>query len=340
MSELAKTTLELVSIPSVTGNEQAMLDYLKRWAVPRFGEHRLRSWRCGLAIVPDNHAGPLIAVVGHTDTVAPAPGQTTEIKDDRVYGCGASDMKAGLAVMMALLENYPLLGLFYDREEGDQSDNGLVPLLEKVPRPDLAIVLEPTSNVVQVGCVGSVQATVTFKGRRAHAARPWQGENAVYKAAPFLERLSRQQPRDVTVHGHVFKEVITLTTASTLDNPRNAVPGEFVLNVNQRFAPGRTAEEAVQELRQLLNHEAELHVRDTAPAGDVCLDHPLLKAWLDKTSLTVEPKQAWTDVAQLTARGIPAVNFGPGDPAQAHQPGEWCPLPALDRCRQLLEELM
>jgi succinyl-diaminopimelate desuccinylase len=301
----------------------------------------LRVSRHGNAIIactslkPDT---PTIGLFGHTDTVKAAGEQPLEIREDRVYGCGASDMKGGLAVMLALLSTHDperhvnLVAIFYDKEEGPVIDNGLEPLLvnDHIPKLDFAVCLEPTDNRIQMGCVGGLHAVLRFQGVRAHSARPWQGASAITQALPFLQRLSDQQPVPVQYGDLTFYEVITATTAQT-HNSRNVVPDRFDINVNYRFAPHQSLTSAKETLLALVGDAAEVTIVDEAPAGQVCLDDPTLTRWIARTSLTIEPKQAWTDVARLTARNIPAVNFGPGETAQAHQARESIPIPALRR---------
>ena len=177
--------------------------------------------------------------------------------------------------MMELLEHHlessvDLVGLFYDREEGPYADNGLEPLLEGLPTVDFAVVLEPTLNQIQAGCVGSIQARVHFQGKRAHSARPWQGRNAIYEALPFLQRLAQVQPRSVFSQGLEFFEVLSATQAFS-PGPSNAVPDRFTLNVNQRFAPGKPLPQAEQELRDWIGPGPEVEVLDGAPSGSVRL---------------------------------------------------------------------
>ncbi|CAN0452765.1 unnamed protein product, partial [Phaeothamnion confervicola] len=245
-------------------------------------------------------------------------------------------MKGGVAVMMRLLQSTRptwcnLIGIFYDREEGPFADNGLDLLLPMLPKIDQAVVLEPTCNQIQAGCVGSMHATLTFRGRRAHSARPWQGDNAYYKMIPALTFLQNFQRREVVVGGLPFYEVMSATQLSS-QNPANAVPECVALNVNYRFAPGRTKEQAWAEMESAFASCAELELREFAPAGEVSVDYPPLQAWISRSQLVLEAKQAWTDVARLTAAGIPAFNFGPGDPAQAHQADEFVSIAALENC--------
>lgn len=322
----------LVAIPSVTGQEQEIADRLEARLRASVPDYRLTRWRHGLLAVP-RQAEPRRLMVGHLDTVPPSPQQTRRRIEGRFYGCGSSDMKAGVAVMLALLESHPevpVAYLFYDQEEGPLANNGLTPLLDRLDRPGLpAIVLEPTHNEVQVGCVGSFHLRVDFAGVRCHAARPWQGRNALYETLPLLHYLSQRRPDEVVVEGQTFRQVITPTLMGT-HQLANAVPGEAWLQLNIRFAPGVEPEALITEVRQQAGPQATLTLLDVAPAGQVCHTHPSLAPWIARRGLQVTPKQAWTDVAQLTARGYPAVNFGPGEPSQAHQPDEWTPEAALE----------
>jgi succinyl-diaminopimelate desuccinylase len=338
---LAELTLELCRIPSETGSERRIADFVEAHCRPALPGGRIE--RIGNSVVATPAAGPkpggapTVALVGHLDTVRCAAEQRYEISNGRVYGCGASDMKAGVATMLILLEQWRELRgaspvwVFYDREEGPYAENGLEPVLESgvLPPIDLALVLEPTDRTLQLGCMGVLNAWLRVRGKRAHSARPWQGENALYRALPLLERLSGLDRREVRFGELSFYEVITATQAAT-HNSQNVVPDVFELNLNCRFAPGRTIEQAIAEVRELVGSDADLEIRDAAPAGAVYLDHPLLEAWRRAERLEVAPKQAWTDVARLTERGIAAVNFGPGETAQAHQADEWCSIESLE----------
>ncbi|HEX2187922.1 MAG TPA: succinyl-diaminopimelate desuccinylase [Longimicrobiaceae bacterium] len=337
--ELARLTLELCRIPSETGREARIADWVEARCRSRAGPGR--THRVGHSVVCDPLAGaaagaPTVALVGHLDTVRCADDQTYAVRDGRVYGCGASDMKGGVAVMLALLDRWREMGgprpvwIFYDAEEGPFDGNGLEPVLESgvLPPIDFAFILEPTDRALQLGCMGVLNATLTVRGRRAHSARPWQGQSALYRALPLLERFAALERRPVRFGDLTFYEVMGVTQANTV-NSKNVVPDALVLNANVRFAPGRTMEEAEEELRALVGGDAEVEVRDRAPAGTVHLDHPLLEPWRRAEGLPLQPKQAWTDVARFTTRGIPAVNFGPGETSQAHQADEWCPTDSL-----------
>lgn len=354
-TELSQTTLALCRIASVTGQEAAIVAEI---------EARLRRLpgvtveRIGLSLLArrqDNPTpgAPWVALLGHTDTVAPAPPERQPLCIDeaagRVFGCGASDMKGGLAVMLALLAapqrlNHNLLCVFYDAEEGPAERSGILPICTSgaLANIALALCLEPTDGELQAGCIGGLQARVTVHGRRAHSARPWQGENAIYAALPLLSRLAGLSRREVQVAGLTFYDVVTATQAQT-ENSRNVVPDRFVLNINSRFAPNRTSAVARAELLALIEScgPYQVEILDESPPGTVCLDAPLLRTWLKTEGLRVTAKQAWTDVARLTALGIPAANFGPGDTAQAHQAFESVAIRGLadayDRLLRLLQ---
>lgn len=350
--ELAERTLELCAIPSETGHEAAIADFVAAYCrriAPDAVLHRI-----GNSIVcdpfADAPAGTLrVALVGHLDTVKCAEEQRLEVTAERIYGCGASDMKAGVAVMLALLDRWRELDgprpvwIFYDKEEGAHKENGLEPVLQSgvLPPLDLAIVLEPTDQSLQLGCMGTMHARVTVHGKRAHSARPWQGENAIYRAIPLLRRLAEHERKEVKFGELSFYEVLVATQARTRNSP-NVVPDAFELNLNYRFAPGTPIEAAERVVRGVVGELADVEITDVAPAGDVELDHPLIEPWRRRERLPLAPKQAWTDVARFTAHGIPAVNFGPGETAQAHQADEWCSIASLsfayDALRRFFEE--
>ena len=211
-----------------------------------------------------------------------------------------------------------VVAVFYDKEEGPAVDNGLEPLYRSgaVPVLDFAFCLEPTDNHVQVGCVGGLHAEVVFRGRRAHSARPWQGENAIHRAGELLAQLHQLGRREVLCEGYPFYEVMTVTRAEG-GRARNVVPDVFTLNLNYRFAPGKSLEQAQADVLSLIGQRAEVVFTDLSPSGRVCADNPLFAKLLSDTRLPAQSKQAWTDVARLAMAGIDAVNFGPGETAQA-----------------------
>jgi succinyl-diaminopimelate desuccinylase len=325
---LVATLLDLLAIPSVTAEERALCDHVQARLQRRFA----RTVRANDSVVAgqlEDDGRPLLVLLGHLDTV---PGDTRpgRVDGERVYGLGASDMKSGLAVMLELADRLPddgptrLAFAFYSFEETDYDLSGLPELLQAAPSlldAALGVCLEPTDGELHLGCVGSLHARLTVRGRNAHSARPWQGDNAIYKALPLLQDLAAVRPTDVVQGGLTFRNVTTVTQAEA-GGGRNVVPGLFELNVNVRFAPGGSQEEAEAELGRLVDDRAEITIVDGAPSAPVPVGNPLLDRL--GAGLTTLPKQAWTDVARLAQAGIPACNLGPGETGQAHQPGEWC----------------
>ena len=338
---LAERTRALCAIPSVIGDERALCDALETWARRVFTVDEVRRVNHSLVLGNLADPRPTVALVGHLDTVPRHPeDRAPRIENGRVFGLGASDMKGGLAVMMALAEQLPRAALpvnlalvLYEREEGPYADNGLEPVFAAVPELSeiaLAICLEPTDGELQVGCVGSLHATLTFTGRSAHSARPWHGENAIHKAGELLAELHRRERVPVRVGGLEFFEVVSATHAEG-GRARNVVPERFALNLNVRFAPGKTIEQAEAELRSFIAGRANIEITDRSPSGRVCLENSHVQRFIRATAAKVASKQAWTDVARFGVRGVDAVNFGPGETGQAHQANESAPIDGLER---------
>ncbi|MDR0966234.1 MAG: succinyl-diaminopimelate desuccinylase [Myxococcales bacterium] len=345
-SRLAQLTCSLCDIPSVTGDERALCDHLEAWARARFSDGEIRRVGNSLVLGTLDDPRPLVALVGHLDTV---PGAATDfparIVGERVVGLGSSDMKSGDAVMMALAEDLdratldlnPVL-VFYEREEGPFDENGLGPLLDHVPaltRARLAIVLESSDSELQMACQGSLHARLVFDGKRGHSARPWHGDNAIYRALPLLTELAALEPKPVEIDGFTFYEVLSATLASG-GSARNVIPERFELNLNFRFSPGRRVEEAMAEVERFVAGRARIEWIDRSPAGKVCAQNPLYQRLARVSGARQTPKQAWTDVARLAQVGIDAINYGPGLTSQAHQADEWVPIDAIARCYQAL----
>ena len=346
-TRLGQTTAELCEIPSVTGDEAALCDAVQA-RLGRLDPNRGQLVRHSHSLVLHplrRPSVPLVYLAGHLDTVPPRQDQPVHIDGDWLSGCGASDMKSGLAVMLHLVEELAPadlgvdLGLvFYEREEGPYRENYLRVLLEREPQlhqADLCVCLEPTDNAVEMGCMGTLHATLTFEGRRAHSARPWQGHNAVHAAGPLLARLGAAEPRDVQLGPLVFREVMSITMV-TGTGVRNVVPDRFEMNLNYRFAPDRSLASAQQEVLGLVGDDARVCFTDLSPSGAVCGSNPLARRLTELTEAPPRPKQAWTDVAQFTLNGIDAVNCGPGSGAQAHQRNEGVSVAAIARGYQLL----
>lgn len=340
--------LDLLALPCVTGEEGPIAD----WFTQRYeglGERVQRSGH-SLVVGTEDPDRPNIALVGHLDVVPPTDADREPRRaGDRVVGRGASDMKSGLAVAMDCFEDtglragpYNLLLVAYAGEEGPHETNELAALLTAVPElcdVDLAVVLEPTDLAVQLGCLGALHGEVAISGRAAHSARPWHGDNALTKAGGLLGDLHAREPVDVTVDGLVYREVLTATQAWTA-NARNVVPDRFTVNINYRFAPDKTLDEAEEALRAFVADRGAVHVTDRAPAAQPFRDDPFVRAFTEAVGAPVQAKQAWTDVARLAAVGVPALNYGPGLTAQAHQAGEHVPAANLHHAREALQDFL
>jgi succinyl-diaminopimelate desuccinylase len=342
---LARLAFELVAVPSVTGDETALADLV---------EARIRSLpnvaleRLGNSLVARvGDRDDAVALVGHLDTVPPWDGHDPVLAGTRVTGRGAADMKGGDAAILAVLEQCAHAGsdvvaVFYDREEGPNRENGIHAVLadaKLLGRPAFAFVGEPTGCDVHAGCVGVVNADLVFHGRTAHSARPWEGDSAILRAAPFLARAAHTAHRPVEVEGLTFHDTLCITQIHG-GVARNVVPDRVELALNVRFAPGREAAAARAEIEQLVAGEGELTWLDESPAASPALSEPLLVRFVAETGVRVLPKQAWTDVASLQAHGIPAVNYGPGEAHQAHQPGEWVDGVAIARVATTLARFL
>lgn len=341
--DLVETLTWLVDIPSETGAEGPICDAIAR---------RLSSLphlRVGESLVVGARGDrPLLVLAGHLDTV-PSQGQgPARVENDRLHGLGASDMKSGLAVMIHLLEgghgggSHDVVGVFYAAEEGPHDANQLRAVLTEVgwlAEADCAIVLEPSDGEIQYGCNGVVNATVRFDGVAAHSARPWWGENAITKAGDWLGAMHRLEPRPTVVDGLEYRRTVAVTTASG-GVANNVVPARFDLNVNMRFTPDMTVDEAVADLRELCAAADQFEVSDTAPAGGVMADHPLFRRLAETSGARRSAKQGWTDVARFTEIGVPAVNFGPGDTSQAHRRDESVATADMERVHDALHRLL
>jgi succinyl-diaminopimelate desuccinylase len=341
---LAQLLETLVNIPSETGAEVAIADWVEARLARTSAGERLRSGNCVVWRGP-RQGRPLLVLAGHLDTV-PANGNAgARIESGRLHGIGSSDMKSGDAVMLGLLERvnfaaarFDLACVFYDREEGPIEHNGLGRMLRELPwlrEARLAVLLEPTDLRVELGCIGSMNAEVRVTGKSAHSARPWLGVNAIERASRWLAEVTRFPVTAVDVQGIEYRETLQVTTLRA-GRARNVVPDELVANLNYRFPPDRTLEAAEARLRALVPQDFEFRIADRAAPGRVCADDPEVQRFVERFRARVGGKQGWTDVAQFTAAGVAAFNFGPGVPELAHQVDESCELANLDRaCDQL-----
>jgi succinyl-diaminopimelate desuccinylase len=342
---LLDSLIEIVNIASVTRNE----DELCTWLGDRYRD-RYPTVRIGNSLVvgAPEPGSDFVVLYGHTDTVPVQGDWKASVEGDRVIGLGTSDMKAGLAVMMELLDNGvredtgSLVCVFYDAEEGPAAGNGLEEVLNTAPwliDADLSIVLEPTDLNMELGCNGVLNADVVFKGSTAHSARPWMGENAVTKAGEWLMAMHEREPELVDIGGLEYREVFSVTKAEG-GIANNIIPGEFVINLNHRFPPIYSIEQAEERLRGVTADADEVVIKDRAPSGSVDLEHEgvqRLDALIGRQRLA---KQGWTDVARLTSRGAVAVNYGPGLVPQAHQVGEYVPIENMSIVYDVLEQFL
>lgn len=266
-----------------------------------------------------------------------------------LHGLGAADMKGGLAVMIHLLEDrrvtagpFSVVGVFYDAEEGPMDGNGLGPVLDRLgwlAGADFAVVLEPSDGQIQIGCNGSINAVLTFTGRSAHSARPWWGENAITKAGEWLSGMHRREPDVHEVEGLEYREVMSVTQA-TGGIARNVIPDRFTLNLNYRFSPRRTPEEAIVVLREACRPADEIEIVDFAPPGPVDASHPFVRRLQEVSGAELAAKQGWTDVARLGQYGVPAVNFGPGHASEAHQRDEFVTIAEIESTLEALRRAL
>jgi len=342
---LASDLLWLCSIPSLIGEEKALCDAVQQRLSRRPLAAPIRRYGDSIVVpVRRGSGGPRVVLGGHFDVVRTEHEGAPRIEGDRLIAPGAADMKSGLSLMLALAESATLWPVdltlvFYAREEGPYAENelGLVLVSDaELSKADIAVMLEPSDNKLQLGCGGSVHAAVRFGGKTAHSARPWQGENAIHKSAALLARLSRLSPVTDERDGLTWQNV-TSATMATGGRARNIIPDAFELNLNHRFGPSTSVERAQQNVLDLVAGEADVTFVDISPSAPPLRQHELVAALADSGVLAVEPKQAWTDVARFAELGIAAVNFGPGVQAQAHQKNEWTLLSQLDVGLAVLE---
>ena len=342
---LLETLIEIIDIPSVTGSEEELCS----WIEDRYGgRYQLERIGRSLVVGRPGDGADFTALYGHTDTVPDQGAPTARIDGGRLVGLGASDMKAGLAVMIELLDSGVceaeggLVCVFYDGEEGPAANNGLEAVLDGAPwllDAAISIVLEPTDLDLEIGCNGVLNADVIFHGSSAHSARPWLGENAVTKAGDWLAEMHAHEPEPVEISGLVYREVFSVTNASG-GIANNIIPSKFVINLNHRFPPIYSIDEAEARLLEVASAADEVVVRDRAPAGRVDIDSAAIQHLDGLIGGQRKAKQGWTDVARLTSRGAVAVNYGPGEVAQAHQVDESVRIESLDVAYEVLEEFL
>lgn len=348
-ADVVELTRQLIDIESVSRNEQAIADAVEE--ALRVLPH-LRVERVGNNLVARTDLGrsERVVIAGHLDTVPlndnlparldPSTGPGTEL----LWGLGSCDMKGGDAVILKLAAtlaepNRDLTFVLYDCEEIEASANGLNRLSQSRPElleADFAILMEPSLAGVEAGCQGTMRVRVTTRGERAHSARSWAGVNAIHGAAPILAQLAAFEPRQPVIDGLRYHEGLNAVFIEG-GVAGNVVPDACTVTVNYRFAPDRSEAEAEAFLRELFDGY-DVEVTDSAPGALPGLTLPAAKAFLDAVGVEARPKFGWTDVARFSALGVPAVNFGPGDPMLAHKQDEHVPVAQIRRCEQVLRD--
>ena len=331
--ELAR---RLVDVPSVSGDEKALADAVE--AVLRDTAH-LEVERSGHTLVARTRLGrdQRVAVAGHLDTVPVNDNLPARLEGGVLHGLGSCDMKGGVAVALHLAVSLvepsrDVTWLFYECEEVESARNGLSVLA--LARPDLlaadfAVLMEPSDARVEAGCQGSIRVEITTDGERAHAARAWRGRNAVHAAADVLTRLQHYVPRRPVIDGLEYREGLNAVRIEG-GVAGNVVPDRCVVTVNHRFAPDRSEEQAVAFVREFFAPH-DLVVVDSAPGALPGLSVPVAADFVRAVGGEVAPKFGWTDVARFSGLGIPAVNYGPGDPSWAHHRDEHVPVEQIER---------
>lgn len=344
---LKARTLELIDISSPSRSEVRLARHIRGLLEAANVPLSLAGETSFIAGATASQSRPLVLLVGHLDTIPAQGNWPGRMQGEEVFGLGASDMKSGLAVMLELA----LAGgrratdvgyLLFGREEVSAAESELRPLLEKHPElraADLAIVLEPTANRVQAGCLGNLNAVWTFRGQEGHSARPWLADSAIDHAISGLSALQEIQPQRHNVRGLEFIRAVSVTAMHS-GVASNVIPGLATANVNFRYPPDLSPLEAEAAVRAWCEQHGEVEVVSNSQGALPPSGSPLLCRLLEAAGGPLEPKQAWTPVAELAAAGIEAVNFGPGDPTYAHSREERVSVNALARSYAVLESFL
>jgi succinyl-diaminopimelate desuccinylase len=336
-------TAVLVDIESVSGNEETITDAIESVLAE---VEWLQLWRHRHSLVARTDLGRAerVAIAGHVDTVPVNANLPSRTEGDRLYGLGSCDMKGGVAVALTLATqlsepNRDVTYVFYEAEEVEAERNGLTRIAAVRPEilaADFAVLMEPSNGVVEAGCQGSIHVDVSASGVRAHSARSWNGVNAIHAASGILSRLTSYEPRRPVIDGLQYHEGLNAVGIRG-GVAGNVLPDACAVSVNYRFAPDRTPDEALAHLRDFFD-SYEIEVRDAAPGAMPGLDRPAAAAFVEAVGGTPNPKFGWTDVSRFSSLGIPAVNFGPGNPELAHTQGEYVSHAHLQACLQKMRD--
>jgi succinyl-diaminopimelate desuccinylase len=334
-------TAAVVDVESVSGNERVLADLVEA-ALGSCGH--LSVVRDGDAVVARTSLGRdrRVLLGGHLDTVPVAGNLPSRRDGDKLYGCGTSDMKSAVAVMLRLAATlaaprHDVTYVFYDNEEVEAEKNGLGRLSRNASGlldADLAILMEPTSGAVEAGCQGTLRAHVTVPGVRAHSARAWLGDNAIHRAGALLDRLASYVPREPDIDGCRYHEGLNAVAISG-GVAGNVVPDACTVTVNFRFAPDRSEEQAADHVREVLA-PYDVVIADSAPGALPGLGSDAAQDFVRAVGTAPLAKLGWTDVARFAALGIPALNYGPGDPNLAHRADEYVLAPLVQQCEDVL----
>ncbi len=335
-------TQALCDIESVSGNEKQIADAIETALA---GCTHLEVIRDQDAVIARTNLGRdrRVVIAGHLDTVPINQNFPSRLDGSVLVGRGTVDMKAGVAVQLKLAAELaePLVDvtwIWYDQEEVDSELNGLGRIARNRPEllsGDFAILGEPTNALIEGGCNGTLRMDVTTRGVRAHSARAWVGRNAIHAAAPILSTLAAYEPREVEVEGLVYRESLNAVGISG-GVAGNVIPDECTVSINYRFAPNRSGEEAAAHVRELFASVdgVECAVTDLAEGARPGLNAPLAQEFLTAVGGEAFPKYGWTDVARFSALGVPAVNYGPGDPLRAHADDERVDTAQITECER------
>lgn len=325
--ELSQITLDLVNVASVSQDEKVIADLVQDSLSQA---SHLKLTRIGNSVIAQTNFGnkKRVVIAGHLDTV-PAnnnfPGKKT---DTEIVGLGSVDMKSGIAVALKLAlevteSNFDITYLFYESEEIETKFNGLEIISQKAKELlacDFAILMEPTDGILEVGCQGTLRFEVSVAGKRSHSARWWNGQNAIHGLTDLLAILNNYQSREPIIDGHKFREGLQAVKINA-GVAGNVVPDLANITVNHRFAPDTSVELAVENMQKLFK-DFNFKLIDSASSAPTGLDQVLIKEFVAIINKDIAPKFGWTDVARFAASGIPAINFGPGNPNLAHHPDE------------------